>query len=284
MSVIVNTNVQSLIAQRNLGHSTDKLSKATERLSTGAKINHASDDAAGLFIAKGLEAQLSGSMQCKTNIALAINVLQIAEGDLSTIQDNIVRIKDLATQAASGVYSSASRNAIQSEIDFRLQEIDRIATSSSFNGFTLLDGNSALTNGLRIQVGCGSDDTRNAVTISSVFVSCKTTDIGLDTANVSVSTAAISAATIQFCEDAFNEITQRRTNIGVAQSRLEMAGEGLTTTIENISSAKSTIMDTDVAETTAEYTKQQILQQLSTAVLLQANQASQIALTLMQGG
>jgi len=281
MPIIVNTNVQSLIAQRNLSAATNGLSEATDRLSTGMKINKASDDPAGLFVAKGLEANLSGSEQCQTNISLGINVLQIAEGDLGTIQENVTRIKDLSTQAASGVYSTASRVAIANEITARLQEIDRIAEASNFNGFKLLSENTALEGGLRIQVGAGSDGTVNAINITDVFVSSKAADFGLSAGTLDVSSATSASQAIASCESALTQITMQRAKLGVAQVRLEMAFDGLATTIENVSSAKSTIMDTDVAQTTSDYTKQQILQQISTSVLTQANQAPSVALSLM---
>ena len=340
MSVIVNTNVQSLIAQRNLTSATNGLSKATTQLSTGLKINSAADDAAGLFVAKGMESQLSGSEQCQTNRALGINELQITEGDLITIQDNVQRMKDLATQASSGIYSTTARDAMQAEINSRLEEINRIASASSFNGFNLLDGNSVLENGLRIQVGAGSDSGINSINVEGVFGSSMTWDFGLNykenddgnyvdmngnivyqksgdnytdkdgnivfkkdgdgyidersgkkitadelktklATSLSTSTAAVAAQAIQSCEDALTMLTTRRSNLGVAQGRLEMAAEGLATTIENISSAKSTIMDTDVAQTTSDYIKEQILQQISTSVLTQANMAPQIALSLL---
>jgi len=284
MSIIVNTNVQSLIAQRNLSAATNGLSSATDKLSTGLRINKASDDPAGLFVAKGLEANLSGSQQCQTNISLGINVLQIAEGDLSTIQDNVTRIKDLATQAASGVYSSSSRAAIKAEITARLNEIDRIAKASNFNGFKLLDGTeTALDGGLRIQVGAGSESQANSITITGVFEPSLAINFGLTESSLDISSATAAAAAIGKCETALNDITSRRANLGVSQVRLEMSAEGLATTIENVSSAKSTIMDTDVASTTSDYTKQQILQQISVSVLTQANQAPTVALSLMQG-
>jgi len=282
MSVIVNTNVPSMIAQRHLNNATKALNTATERLSTGIKINRAGDDPAGLFIAKGLETQLSGSEQCQTNIALALNVLEIAEGDLATISDNIERIKDLATQAATDLYSQASRDAMQLEIDGRIAEITRIAKSSSFNGFNLLDGNVFISSGLRIQVGHGSNAATNAVIIQNVFVDSTADAIGMTPGWISVSTAAAAAQTIQYCSNSLDLVTKRRTNIGVTQSRLQMTAEGLETSIEHLASTKSTIMDTDVGKETAEMTKQQILQQISTSVLTQANQAAGIALSLLQ--
>ena len=286
MAVIVNTNVQSLIAQRNLNKATNGLNTTTERLSTGLRINRASDDAAGLFVAKGLEAQLRGSQQCQTNISLGINVLQIAEGDLTTIQDNVMRIKDLATQAANGVYSTSARTAMANEVNARVAEINRIAAASEFNGIKLLDG-SGFTGGLRLQVGHGSGSTANAIVITDVFTNSTAASAGIGLAenatavNTAFATATAAAGFIATCEASLQEISTKRAAIGVAQSRLEMASEGLATTIENVSSAKSTVMDTDIASTTADYTKNQILQQISSAMLTQANQAPSIALSLI---
>jgi len=281
MSVIVNTNVQSLVSQRNLTAATNALNKSTQRLSTGVKINSAADDAAGLFVAKGLESQLSGSEQCQTNIALGINVLQIAEGDLVNIQDNVSRVKDLATQASSGIYSSAARTAMQEEITARLAEIDRIASASNFNGINLLNGNSNLASGMKIQVGAGSDAATNSINITGVFNNATSTGLGFTEETQKVDTIDHALATVAKCEDVLSTITTRRSSLGVAQARLEMASNGLATTIENISAAKATIMDTDIAAETSNYTKQQILQQISASILTQANQAPSIALSLM---
>jgi len=308
MSVIVNTNVQSLVSQRNLASATNALNKSTQRLSTGKKINSAVDDAAGLFVAKGLESQLSGSQQCQTNIALGINVLQIAEGDLVNIQDNVQRIKDLATQASSGIYSDQARGAMQDEITARMNEIDRIANSSNFNGINLLS--TSAVSSIDIQVGAGSG-ANDSISVSGVFGNATCAGLELDklqdadhadkylkvtggdyktvTANqekaqattLDVHTVQAARGTVKTCEAVLNTITDRRSKLGVAQARLESASAGLATTIENLSAAKSTIMDTDIAAETSNYTKQQILQQISSSVLTQANQAPSIALSLM---
>ncbi len=294
MSIVVNSNVQSLVAQRNLTSATSSLSKSTQRLSTGYRINNAVDDAAGLYIAKGLETQVRGSQQCQTNIALGVNVLQTAEGDLNTIQNNILRIKDLATQAASGINSADARQALANEAQARVDEINRISEASNFNGMKLLDGKDTKMAQLRIQVGAGSDET-NVVFIEDVFVNSDVSALGLigDSAKLNdgtagyatiadaFATATSSAAFIASCENAINEVSTRRADIGVTQGRLEMASEGLATTIENLTAAKSTIMDTDVASETSEYTKSQILQQISSSMLTQANQAPSIALSLL---
>ena len=285
MSLIVNTNVQSLVAQKNLTSATKKLSTATERMSTGMKINHAADDAAGLFIATSLQAQLSGSQQCQTNISLGINVLQIVEGDLTNIQNNVMRIKDLTTQAASGTYATSSRDAIAQEITARVAEINRLAVASRFNGLNLLDGTSPLaTTGLKLQVGAGADQVANAVTVEpEIFANASQGAIGLNwDPKTSIATTSAAAAYIAVCEASLENITSRRTAIGVAQSRIEMTAEGLATTIENISASKSTIMDTDIAQTVSDYVNAQILQSISTSILTQANQAPSVALSLLQ--
>ena len=287
MSVIVNTNIQALVAQKALSRATDNFNKSMQRLSTGIKINNAVDDSAGLYVVKRLESQLSGSEQCVTNISLATNVLQVAEGDLVSIQNNIIRIKDLATQAASDIYASDSRTALNEEIQQRLAEIDRIATASSFNGFSLLDGNSALQNGLKIQVGAGSEASKNSITITGVFTDSRANVLGLSTGGIfsgdpSVTDASAAAMYIQTCENALNTIIKKRTDTGAAQTRLETASETLSNTIENLSAAKATIMDTDIASEATEYTKQQLLQQVTTSVLIQANQSPSIALQLLQ--
>lgn len=312
MAVIVNTNVQSLVAQRSLTTSTSNLSKNLQRLSTGYKINNAADNAAGLFISKGLESQVRGSEQCQQNIAIGINVLQTAEGDLATIQDNLLRIKDLATQAASGTNSTSARNALRDEVNQRALEITRIAKASNFNGMDLLSDSIPFgDNGLRLQVGAGSDPEANAIYVTGVFSEATASGLGLvDTAGggtayttttaanigvggpatddysfASISAAFVSAesaaAFIKVCEDVITDISTRRAAIGVFQNRLELSSSSLATSIENLSSAKSTVMDTDIASETAKYTQNQILQQVSSSMLMQANQAPSIALSLL---
>jgi len=298
MTVIVNTNVQSLVAQKNLSSSTNALNTATQRLSTGMRINQASDDAAGLYIAKGIESQLRGSQQCQNNIALGVNVLQIAEGDLSTIQDNVMRIKDLATQAANGINSTDARNAMANEVQQRVNEINRISSASNFNGTNLLDGSNNNLSSMRLQVGAGSDSSANAIFVNGVFTKSDAQGIGLvsssntystDAAGNTVSSditanfaSATAAATfIKTCSDTLTNISTKRANIGVVQNRLQAADDGLATTIQNLSAAKSTVMDTDIAATTADYTKNQILQQISASMLSAANQAPSIALSLI---
>ena len=169
MAIVVNTNVASLAAQRNLAGATNDLSKSIERLSSGFKINKAADDAAGLSIATKMNTQIRGSEVAQSNIQQGINVLQTAEGFLSGITDNVDRIRDLAVQAANGINSTDSKNAIIKEVTARLAEIDKQANGADFNGVKLFNGNTDLTNGLRLQVGANDARDINSITVKDVF-------------------------------------------------------------------------------------------------------------------
>ena len=307
MAIIVNTNITALKTQTNLNNATSSLNQALERMSTGYKINKAGDDAAGLYVATGLETQIRGSKVAQDNIATGNNVLQMLEGDLDVIKDNLNRIRDLSTQAANSIYGAAAQRAMGDEVQARLEEIDRIATASNFNGLTLLDGNSRLaTDGLRLQVGANADSAGNSITISADMFSPLNSDtLGADaTGDVGTLTvgtglagnvdtvfgdgetaaaASLAARYLVMIDAAIDSISTKRSTIGAMMNRLDAAASSLTTTIENNTAAKSTIMDADIAEESAEYTKQQILQQTSSALLVQANALPQIAIQLVQG-
>ena len=307
MAIIVNTNITALKTQTNLNNATSSLNQALERMSTGYKINKAGDDAAGLYVATGLETQIRGSKVAQDNIATGNNVLQMLEGDLDVILDNLNRIRDLSTQAANSIYGAAAQRAMGDEVQARLKEIDRIATASNFNGLTLLDGNSRLaTDGLRLQVGANADPAGNSITISADMFSPLNSDtLGADaTGDVGTLTvgtglagnvdtvfgdgetaaaASLAARYLVMIDAAIDSISTKRSTIGAMMNRLDAAASSLTTTIENNTAAKSTIMDADIAEESAEYTRQQILQQTSSALLVQANALPQIAIQLVQG-
>ena len=169
MAIIVNTNMSALKTQANLNSATNSLNTALNRMSTGLKINSAADDAAGMFVASNLNTQIRGSKIAQSNVATGINVLQTAEGDYGVIEDNLLRIRDLATQAANGVYDDKSLQAMKDEVNARVAEIDRIAHASNFNGLNLLDGSIADTNpnGLRLQVGANSEAATNAIYVEA---------------------------------------------------------------------------------------------------------------------
>ena len=279
MAIIVNTNLSSLKTQNNLTKATNSLNQALERMSTGYKINSAKDDAAGLYVATGLETQIRGSKIALTNVATGANVLDTVEGDLETILDNLNRIRDLATQGANGIYDDDALEAMKSEVNARLDEIDRISAASNFNGLQLLDGT---TTTMRLQVGANADEDANSITIANVFAKTDSTTLNIKTgAATAFNSADAAAAYIGTIDTAIDEITTKRSAIGAYQNRLDSAQNSLLTTIENTTAAKSTIMDADIAEESAEYTKQRILQQTSASLLVQANQLPSLALTLI---
>lgn len=308
MPIIVNTNVTALKTQKSLNSATSTLEKSLERMSTGLRINRAGDDAAGLYVATGLNTQIRGSKVAQDNVETGNNVLSIMEGDLDVILDNLNRIRDLSVQAANSVYSEDAMDAMANEVKQRLAEINRVSEASNFNGLNLLNGDSKLAEqGLRLQVGANADEAGNCIKIEKEFFSklnsstlgATTTEgiqgdsgivaadglSGKDMANVEKAFASASAAAqyINMLDTAINDISNKKATIGATMNRLDAAASSLTTTIENNTAAKSTIMDADIAEEAAEYTKAQILQQTSSALLVQANALPQIAISLVQG-
>lgn len=283
MAIIVNTNISSLVSQRNLTNATNSLNSALQRMSTGYKINSAKDDAAGLYIATNLDTQIRGSKVAQSNVETGNNLLTVAEGDLDVIKTNLQRIRDLAVQASNGVYSDESMKAMEDEVTARAAEITRVATASKFNGLELLSGNDLGQNGLRLQVGANAEADQNALMIDkAVFAASDADTLGLKSAiKGAFENATAAAAFITTLDTALENINTRKSKIGAYQNRLDSAATSLVTNIENSSAAKSTIMDADIAEESSNYTKSSILQQTSAALLTQANQLPALALQLI---
>lgn len=277
MSIVVNTNVASLMVQRNLSKATSSLQTSMQRLSTGMKINNAGDDAAGLALSEKINGQLSASDVCKNNAQTGINMLNIADGDLDIINQNLQRIKDLAVQSANGVYSDSERLSMDQEVQLRIEEINRIASSSTFSDVNLLDGTIA---DMKLQIGTGSDEAQNTIDISDAFQEATATALGV-TADASISTAANARAMIDLIDTAVNNISTRRSVIGASVNRLNSTVDRLDVRKENLQSTYSTIRDTDIASESTNLTKQQILQQSAATLLQQANQTPALALTLI---
>ena len=277
MSIVVNTNVASLMVQRNLSKATSSLQTSMQRLSTGMKINNAGDDAAGLALSEKINGQLSASDVCKNNAQTGINMLNIADGDLDIINQNLQRIKDLAVQSANGVYSDSERLSMDQEVQLRIEEINRIASSSTFSDVNLLDGTIA---DMKLQIGTGSDEAQNTIDISDAFQEATATALGV-TAGASISTAANARAMIDLIDTAVNNISTRRSVIGASVNRLNSTVDRLDVRKENLQSTYSTIRDTDIAAESTNLTKQQILQQSAATLLQQANQTPALALTLI---
>ena len=286
MAIIVNTNMSALRTQNNLNNATNALNTALERMSTGSKINSAKDDAAGLYVATNLNKQISGSKIAQSNVETGNNVLSTVEGNLDVILDNLNRIRDLTVQASNGVYNEDSQKAMSDEVVARMEEITRISAAADFNGLKLLNG--SIKNDLRLQVGANADPNANCIQVSKDVFANMSANGALKLGETNTIAGIFNdpskaAEYIETVDEAINVINTNKATIGAIQNRLDAAASSLTTTIENATAAKSTIMDADIAEESAEYTKQQILQQTSASLLVQANNLPSLALTLIGG-
>ena len=282
MAVVVNTNIAALIAQRNLATNTGSLTKSIERLSSGSRINRASDDAAGLAISENIKGSINGNAQAINNVQDGVNMLQIAEGALGVINDNVQRIRELCVQAANGTNSSVEKGAIMTEIRARLQDINRISDSSNFSHINLLDGTA--TN-VKLQIGAGSAAT-NVIDIVSVLQDSSAETTGLDIKLGGGVTSTNWGGTqiriyLNRLDSALSMVARRRSDIGAFENRLQSALDNLKSMNENLAAAKSRIADVDVASETSNMTKYQILQQASASVLSQANSMPSVALKLL---
>jgi len=275
MALIVNTNIASITAQRNLGISTSALQGSIARLSSGLRITKASDDAAGLGISETLRAQIRSINQAVRNGNDGISLLQIADGGAANIGGLLARLRELAEQSASGVLGSNERSFLETELLALRSEIDRIAAVTEFNGVKLLSG--TVNDSLSIQIGFRSsvNDTL-ALKIKDLTV----TDLTLNTASVSTSAAALNA--LSNIDSAISAVASARANIGSLQNRIDAAVQNLEVANENISAAESRIRDADIAFETALFTRNQILVAAGVSVLAQANTLPQQALQLLQ--
>ncbi len=279
MALIVNSNISSLIAQKNVTKASNAFRRSVERLSSGLRINRASDDAAGLAISEKLKAQTRSIYQAVRNANEGVNMLQVADGALSEIGNILQRMRELAEEAANGALGSAERTSIDSEYQQLKSEVDRISNVTEYNGQKLING-AISSSGLSFQIGFqNTSNDRISVTINKADAST----LALNTANAgAVSTAALAQSALQVVDSAISLLTTQRGNIGAKQSRLDSAISNLSTTAVNYESAVSNITDADFAIETATFTKNQIIAQAAVSVLAQANMLPQQALTLLQ--
>ncbi|MCO7256118.1 flagellin [Dickeya oryzae] len=276
---VINTNSMSLLAQTNLNKSQSSLQTAIERLSSGLAINSAKDNAAGSGIVNGMTSQIKGLTQASKNANDGVSLVQTAEGNLDTINDNLQRIRELAVQAANDTNGTNDRSAIQTEINRRVDEINRVAASANFNGKALLDGSVTAT-GFNIQVGAGTT-ANDAISVgSSALINATTGGLGVSTTDVSSATSA--TAVVAAVDSALQKINTAKANIGATLNRFQSTIDNLSNTINNLSSARSRIQDADYATEVSNMSRAQILQQAGTSVLAQANQVPQTVLKLLQ--
>ena len=270
MSLFVNTNVSALNAQRQMFDTNNSLSTSFERLSSGFRINSASDDAAGLQISDRLTTQIQGLNQGVRNANDGISVAQTAEGALGEITSSLQRIRQLAVQSQNGVNSADDRVALNKEVTALVTEISRITADTEFNGVSLFDG----TFNANFLVGADSGQNIN-ITIADTDA----TTLGINA--TSVSTAAGAATAMSAIDGAISTVNGIRADLGALQNRFESTIRNITNISENLSGARSRIRDTDFATETANLTRNQILQQASISILSQANQRPQAALSLL---
>lgn len=279
MAITVNTNMQALRIQSNLANATDRMNTAMERMSSGSKINSAKDDAAGFAVSTTLKTNISGTKVASDNVAIGKDLLSTTEGVLDVVTTNLQRVRDLVEQASNGTYTADDRAGIKAEIDARLDQISSITTNATFNGKTLFSASAEA-----VVIQSGTTAAEQTTLASSIFdeVSVSSLQSGLDAAFSTGTTSAISAM-LQDIDDSLEDITERQTDIGAAQNQLDAVSSALEVQGTNLKSTLSTVQDADVAEESASYVQSQILQSASATLLVQANSAPQVALTLIQG-
>lgn len=277
MSIFVNTNVSALNAQRQLFDSSNSLNKSYERLSSGFRINSASDDAAGLQISQRLTSQIEGMGQAVRNANDAISLSQTAEGALGETTSALQRIRQLSIQSQNGINSAADRNALNTEVSALKSEISRIATDTQFNGQDLFDGGFSA----KFLVGANSGQNISINLSAGSIATAGFSSTGLGLGALTVSTSAGASAAVATIDAALSAIGEVRADLGAAENRFQSSIRNLSNINENLSGARSRIMDTDFAAETANLTRNQILQQASIAVLSQAANKPQAALSLL---
>ena len=282
MALTINTNVASLNAQRNLGKSQGALNKSMQRLSSGLRINSAKDDAAGLAISDRMTSQIRGLNQAARNANDGISLAQTAEGALQETTNILQRMRELAVQSANDTNTDDDRSSLNAEFTQLISEVDRIADTTSFNGKVLLDGAFSGTGHAAIfQVGANAGQTIS-VEIAAANASvlggggASTALNGLD-----VTDRANASIAITNIDTAIGQVDTIRGDLGAVQNRFESTIANLSNVSENLSAARSRILDADVAQETSDMTKYNILQQAGVSILAQANQAPQLALSLL---
>ncbi|MGE3974282.1 MAG: flagellin [Bdellovibrionales bacterium] len=277
MGMRINTNVASLNAQRNLWGTKVALDKSLERLSSGFRINRAGDDAAGLAISENLRAQVRGLKQASRNAQDGVSLVQVAEGGLNEVSSILIRLRELGVQAASDTIGPVERQFLNVEYDQLISEVDRIADATEFNGTTLLNGTGVL---LDFQVGTRNDPNVDRLTFDASKADANTAALGINL--TSVSDKASAQNSLSAIDSAIVSVSAMRADFGAIQNRLMSTINNIAISVENLAAANSRVRDVDVAEETAELTRNNVLMQAGTSVLAQANQTSAAAISLLK--
>ncbi len=273
---VINTNVMSINAQRNLDATQGALASSIQRLSTGLRVNSSKDDAAGLAIAERMNAQVRGMNVAMRNANDAISLAQTAEGSLAKVGDMLQRMRELAVQSANATNGSGDRANLDLEFQQLADEIDRTLQGTRFNGSAILGGSAG---GLTFQIGAGTSTT-DTLTVTTTNMATAASILAIGTAVISSTTGA--TASITAIDTALDVVNTERATYGAVQNRFEAVIGTLQVSAENQTAARSRIMDADFAKETAALTRAQILQQAGTAMLAQANAAPQTVLSLLR--
>ena len=281
MSAIINTNIASLNAQRNLSASQSSLATSMQRLSSGLRINSAKDDAAGLAIAERMNAQVKGMNVAVRNANDGISLAQTAEGALSKVGDALQRMRELAVQARNATNSSSDKNSLDKEFKQLQSEIGRVLGGASFNGTHMLGaGATAMT--FQIGANTTADDSVTVTTTDMTNASSITSVTGSSATIDSTATSGAISTVIDDLDTAIDAVNDERATFGATQSRFDAIISSLQQGVEAQSAARSRIMDADFAQETANLSRTQILQQAATAMVAQANQLPQNVLSLLR--
>jgi flagellin len=282
MGMRIRTNVESLTAQRFMGQNNEGMSQSLERLSSGYRINKSADDAAGFAISENLRAKTRGLNQAKRNANDGISLVQVAEGSLTEVNNILVRLRELSVQAASDTLGDKEKNFLQKEYVQLVDEIDRIAQTTEFNGLALMSDEAASSD-ISVQVGY------NGEAQDTIKLKLSDSDEGLSSESLRIrdtqlagETRDVIAGNLGVIDDALTRVASQRASLGASQSRLTSAINNLSINTESLQAANSRIRDVDFAEETAKLTQSRILSQASLAVLSQANQRPEMALNLLR--
>ena len=281
--MIINHNISALYANRVLGITGTALNNNIEKLSSGERINRAGNDASGLAVSEKMRSQIRGLNQASRNIGDAISFTQTTEGYLAETTDILQRIRELAVQAANGIYSDEDRMQIQVEVSQLVAEIDRIASTAQFNGINMLTGRFAKNSEQVMQFQIGANADQNIVeyigTMTAQALGLRQSQNEGDM--ISIATPDEATRTLLTVDEALKNVSKQRADLGAYQNRMETAKRGIDIAAENTQSAESRIRDTDMAAEMVEYTKNSILMESGVAMLAQANSVNQNVLALL---
>ena len=282
MGLRIKTNVESLVAQRGLSNSNNELSNSFEKLSTGLRINRSADDAAGLAISENLRAKVRGLNQAKRNANDGVSLVQVAESGLSEMGNILIRMRELTLQAGSDTVGEREKSYIQKEFDQLSQEIDRIADTTEFNGLQLLRPNDK-PDGIKVQVGYnGTESDQLTLRFGDSAEGIGAEALGVKNTSLVSSDRETVADNLENIDRGLETIASSRAVLGSLQSRLNAAISNISQGTETMAAASSRIRDVDFAEETARLTQNRILSQAGLAVLAQANQRPEMALSLLR--